>query len=95
MGEKKIASIIEEDCTINFVFDEWDEETNTPKPNRIKNIALDDGNSEDSHFLSSLDCIHNLFEGVRGHARKLEDVVKNPNEKFYYHIWFRHPLTNE
>lgn len=93
LRNRKMGSILVEKFNINFVFDEWDIENDTPKPNRLKNyVHQDDGSANDAWVLSVYPMA--VFDGVVINPRKLQDVIDNPNEMFYYHVWHRNSLLH-
>ncbi len=92
LRNRKMGSILVENFKINFVFDDWDIETNTPNPNRFKDYELPYDDINSSWVISTSPM--GVFDGVVINPRKIQDVIDNPNEIFYYHVWNRNSLLN-
>jgi hypothetical protein len=73
---------------LRFVYDDWDEENNVPRPNRLKTYKQEGVNSA---WLVSTDPMR-VFSRTIIENYRLEDVVNNPTQVYFYHVWFRMSL---
>ena len=73
---------------LRFVYDDWDEENNVPRPNRLKTYKQEGVNSA---WLVSTDPMR-VFSRTVIENYRLEDVVNNPTQVYFYHVWFRMSL---
>jgi hypothetical protein len=79
------------DNFLNFVYDDWDEVNDVPRPNRLKEWVHPD-DTDQTWMLST--------EPMRVYTRtqiknwKLSDVPNHPDKMFYYHVWNRNGWNN-
>lgn len=79
------------DNFLNFVYDDWDEVNDVPRPNKLKAYVHQDDN-EQTWMLST--------EPMRVYTRtkiknwRLSDVPTHPDKMFYYHVWNRNGWNN-
>ena len=83
----KISNLDIKEIPLNFVFDEWDEERNTPKANRPKIVDFEEDPVNVPWLVSENPMA--VFESIKVVNRRLEDVIKYTNELFFYHVWHR------
>jgi len=76
---------------LNFVYDDWDEVTNSPRPNRLKSYTHQDDKA-DAWVLSTEPM--RVFDRTLILNRKLEEVEKFPDDIFFYHVWNRNCYNN-
>ena len=79
-----------DEIPINFVYDDWDEENNVPRANRPKIVDFEE-DTVNLPWLVSENPMR-VFESTKVVNRKLEDVIKYPDEVFFYHVWHRDSL---
>lgn len=75
---------------LNFVFDDWDESMGSPKPNRYKEMDYTD--HRDSDWLLATNTMR-YYDGVEISVNRIEDVVRYPEKKYFYHVGFGHSLS--
>ena len=76
---------------INFVYDDWDEESPFPNPNGQKYFP-------EENSINSGWCTADVpMEALKFYDYKncrMSDVEKHPDQNFYYIVWHRHSLYN-
>jgi len=73
---------------LNLVYDDWEINNENPNPNGQKNFYI----HEPSSWVNSDSTIRSFFYNNYKNY-KIEDIIKYPDENFYYMQWFRHSFT--
>jgi hypothetical protein len=79
------------DNFLNFVYDDWDEVNDIPRPNRLSDYVHQDDN-ENTWMISTQPMAVYVMTKIKNW--KLTDVPNNPDVMFYYHIWNRNGWNN-
>ena len=75
------------EIVLNLVYDDWDLEKNIPKPNRPK-TNITPHPDDDRRWLTEMNMV-SVLPSVKTVPRKLEDIIKYPDEVFFYYVWCR------
>ena len=82
------------DNVLNFVYDDWPIEKEFPNANRPKNINfIQSGHDENLPWEVSYKTMA-IFQNTIIKNHKIDEVERNPNKIFYYHIWHRLPISH-
>lgn len=79
------------DNFLNFVYDDWDEVNDVPRPNRLKEWVHQDDN--DQTWMVSTEPMR-VYTRTQIKNWKLSDVPNHPDKMFYYHVWNRNGWNN-
>jgi hypothetical protein len=79
------------DNFLNFVYDDWDDVNDTPRPNRLKSYVHPDDN-ENTWVLSTQPM--SVFHRTKIQNWRMSDVPTHPEKIFYYHVWNRNGWNN-
>jgi len=74
---------------LNLVYDDWEINNENPNPNGQKYFYTHEPSSWRVSYKVLEDFDFNNYKNFR-----IEDIIKYPNENFYYLQWFRHSYTN-